>query len=211
MKCNSCGADFADGLTKCPSCGKKYPKQYSIFRLFGVGIFIFVVYKAFDKPETTNIVPATVASQVVSELPPVAVVPWVYGYRKDKMTGKNVSLATSSAKESLDFKFPYAGKNVPTLTVRKTDKLFEILLRVEKGQFMCHSECMITMKFDQKAPVNFSAIGPSDGSTEILFLSPASKIVGMIKQAKTVLVQATFYQEGTRTMTFPIQDFSLKD
>jgi|GEM_PF-2527784 len=205
MKCNSCNVEFADGLAQCPGCRKKYPKHFSITKLivlvFGVG-FAYLVFFAERSPLDRSSAANADSAKNVS---------WEYSTYKNKMTGKDRALAISTGQENLNFKFPYSGKNLPTLTVRKESNDIDVLLQIEKGQFVCLSKCKVSIKFDDKSPVNFSAQAPDDGSSNALFLNPASAIVSSLKASKTALVQATFYQEGDRVMLFRTDGLVLKE
>lgn len=204
MKCNACSVEFAQGLAQCPGCGKKYSKRFSIIHLIGLVVGVGIVYMvlfAERSPTDRSSAANTVQAKNVS---------WEYSTYKNKMTGKYRALAISTGQENLNFKFPYSGKNLPTLTIRKEANDIDVLLQVEKGQFVCLGKCKVTIRFDDKSPAEFTASVPDDGSSNALFLKPADKMVSSLKSSKTTLIQATFYQEGDRVMTFKTDGLALK-
>ena len=60
------------------------------------------------------------------------------------------------------------------------------------------------VRFDEAAPIKFSTNEPSDGSSDMLFLNNAKKFIKLAKQAKTIKIEAPFYQEGNRIFTFQL-------
>jgi hypothetical protein len=154
----------------------------------------------------SSIFPAALAASPTAKAdPPPIASKWNYETVADKMSGKVAQYATVDAQESLRFKFPYTGTNMPTLMLRKHPKYgTDVLLQVDKGQFLCGvSSCSVLVKIDNNPPVRYTANGSGDHDPKVLFISPSQKLIAAIKNSKEVNIQATFYHEGEPIMTFP--------
>lgn len=130
---------------------------------------------------------------------------WRYANEVDKMTGKASPLAIVRSDDSLDLPFPYKGPNYGRLQVRNLPGTgLETLFFVDKGQMICpgYENCYVMVKFDDKPPMKFSTVKASDHDPKVTFLRDAKKFVAQAKNAKTILVQATFFHAGTQVLTF---------
>jgi len=137
---------------------------------------------------------------------------WTYSADIDPMSGKEARYASVDADSDLDFSFPYQKPNRPSIFIRVHPKYgTDVILRVEKGQFICrYDSCSVMVRFDDKPAVRFTATQPSDNSSTSLFLSPSKKMIAGLKTSTVVRVQATFYQEGDQIMTFQTTGLSWK-
>ncbi|MFZ6755779.1 hypothetical protein ACO0K9_01050 [Undibacterium sp. Ji50W] len=186
----------------CPGCGKKQSKQYSLLSLIILGVVCFGIYKVYD-------VAVSPAGGAQSQQP--ANLAWQYSSYKDKMSGKDVQVAEVNAEEEMQFAFPYAGKNRPSLTVRKSaNGTYDVMIEIEKGQFVCMPECTLPVKYDQGEIVKVKAVLPSDGSSTALFFKSSPAMLQSLKSSKKIMIQATFYQEGTHALTFNTANLRLK-
>lgn len=52
--------------------------------------------------------------------------------------------------------------------------------------------------------MKFSTTEPSDGSSNMVFLSNPKKFINLAKKAKRILIEAPFYEEGNQIFTFTI-------
>jgi hypothetical protein len=140
--------------------------------------------------------------------PPALGSQWGYSTDQDAM-GRSRSFATVTSDNFLNFGFPYGGTQSGRLTIRKTTaRGTEIMVAIEKGQFVCGIEdCTVYVRFDNGPVMRFSADEPSDHSTTILFLENTSSFMAHLKQSKKVNVEATYYQEGNQSLQFNIENF----
>ncbi len=130
---------------------------------------------------------------------------WDYQTYQDEMSGKLAQTAAVTANERLSFRFPYNGGSFATLLLRKHPRTgTDVILMVDKGHFLCNSYdgCSVSIKFDDGKPVRYSANPPADHSRDALFLKPKATLISAIKRAGTVRIEAQFYQDGNRVMTF---------
>jgi hypothetical protein len=134
---------------------------------------------------------------------------WKYSDKDDKMTSKKKYYAEIDANETLDFKFPYDGGSTATLTIRNSDTGNEAMLSVSKGQFITGVDgTTIKIRFDNEQAATFNASSSSDGSSDLIFIENAKKLVKKIKTAKQIIIQAEFYDAGLREMTFNVAGFT---
>lgn len=163
-----------------------------------------------DRPATPKAsepspTPTAPAAPVVAE-PEQQTSDWVVQESVDAMTDQPVrhSCATSSNKVSLDFPYGLRGAR---LCIRKHPKFGQdVFLSLDgSGQILCASYdgCTIPVRFDDGKVEQFSAAGPSDNSSETVFLSNDSRFIASARKAQRVRVQVEFYQNGTFTFDFP--------
>lgn len=135
---------------------------------------------------------------------------WAYWQSKDEMTGKVTQYACVESENTLEFGFPYQGGTKVKLCLRKSPRSGnDVILSVEKGQFLCNpDDCRVRVKFDDQALSHFSATDAADGSTNVIFIDGFSRFLQGVKGAKTVLLSATFFQEGERVMQFDISNLA---
>jgi LSD1 subclass zinc finger protein len=133
---------------------------------------------------------------------------WIYESRGDAMGG-TVRTATVVSSNSFNFDFPYQGTQNATLTIRK-EKGTDVMLSIEKGQFMCDLGCSVMVRFDDAKAVRWRATGTADHSTEMIFLLKASNFVKAISKTDVLRIEAQFYQEGSRVLEFPVARFDAK-
>lgn len=134
---------------------------------------------------------------------------WTFETDTDKMTSKKVYFASVDATNKLEFDSPYDGGSTASLILRNKDKADQIMLKVDKGQFICGitDGCAINVRFDNQVAVKFKASAPSDGSSTVLFIEPEKKFIKKLKAAKKMIVQAEFYESGLKTMEFDVDGF----
>jgi hypothetical protein len=135
---------------------------------------------------------------------------WTYGSYTDEMTGRPRKYATLASENTVEFAFPYGGKQRATLTVRtRPQGGGSVFMRLERGQIICHAyDCRVRVRFDEGAPIPWSANPPSDHSSEGVFLGSYTDFLGRMRRAKTVRIEVRVYQEGTRVFEFSVEGYS---
>jgi len=151
-----------------------------------------------SKKSTTETKPATSSTGA-----------WTYSTDTDKMTSKQRYFAAVEATNKLQFQAPYEGGSTGTVTVRTQDAKNEVILTIDKGQFVCNMSdgCAINIRFDSDPAIKFTGSEPSDGSSTTLFIEEAAKFITQAKKAKKMIVQAEFYESGMQNMEFTIDGF----
>lgn len=229
VTCKDCGASISRNAESCPSCGapnKSKPKQYgcgTLIALFIVGLVMFAAIKDAIKP--TPIAPPPLPSEMQSSAPPppkkseptpeqraaaeeatarAAGLRWVYYDSPDKMTGKSWRFAEIKSVNLVDFDFPYQGSQRATLTLRShPTKGRDVIISLERAQFLCGtSGCSVGAKFDAAAPVKYAVSEPADHRSNMLFIDSDEQFVKRLRSSKTVMIEAQFYQQGSRVFEF---------
>lgn len=122
------------------------------------------------------------------------------------MTGRSVRSATVESSNTIRFDFPYAGEQRATLAVRMHPRYgHDVILSIDSGQFMCggYYGCDITARFDGGEPETFGALEPTDDrSTAIFVHADKPEFMRKLLTAKKLLIEAEFFQEGTRVLEF---------
>ena len=81
------------------------------------------------------------------------------------------------------------------------------MLRVERGQFVSsHTRNFVTVGFDDGELWKFGIGEPEDGATGLLFMRPvdAESFIHELRKAKSLKIEADFYQEGPRVFEFEV-------
>ena len=153
-----------------------------------------------DSVETDDI---STASQEYNQLKS-----WNYFTDTDEMNDSKSRFASLVSDNTVNFDFPYQGGSSLSLIVRYMKKYgTDVYIKISSGQFICNEyqgTNNVRVRFDDAAPIKFSTNEPSDGSSDMLFLNNAKKFIKLAKQAKTIKIEAPFYQEGNRIFTFQL-------
>lgn len=214
--CRECGAEVSDQAKTCPRCGIKNPiKRTSLITKVLLGIiatpFIVIALGKLTGQDgsSTSTAPAAPATATTPPTEQKPQTPWKYMADQDSMGKGTIRFARNESSNTLDFKFPYAGEQHATLSLRKHPRQGnDVLLTIERGQFVCLIDrCNVLVRFDDGDSIRFNAVGPSDHSTTALFLTPFDKFYTRMLKAKRVRIEADFYQEGSNTMDFDVGGF----
>jgi len=145
----------------------------------------------------------------VEELKPPS--PWTYHVSEDKMTSKQVRYASVSAPDKLMFEFPYNGGSTATLTLRKKSGATDIYMNISEGQFNnTYEGGFVRIRFDKNSPRRYSFSPAADGSSDVIFLDATADLVKRLKKAKKIIIEAEFYNEGTRQIEFDVKELNWK-
>ena len=133
---------------------------------------------------------------------------WEYSESVDEMTDKKSYLAYIVSENEVDFEFPYNGGSRLIFTLRNSPQYGkDAFIRITKGQFISGINGQnIKVRFDEDQAFNVHCNEASDYSTDILFLNNYKKIAERLKTAKTMKINVEFYNEGTRTFTFDVEN-----
>ena len=123
-----------------------------------------------------------------------------------------VSQAYVKSLNQFEFDFPYGDRQRATLQLRKHPKYGkDVILSIERGQFLCGlDDCSVTVRFGKRKAAKYRALGAGDNDPTVLFISNYKAFVSNIKKVDTVVIEATFYQEGDRMMEFHVADLEWK-
>lgn len=155
----------------------------------------------------------TSAAEPVVTPPPVPAEPpspWSYRHEEDPMSGKTSHVAGVMSTNQLEFDFPYNGPQYGQLFVRTHPQHGkDIIVQIEKGQILCRSyeDCTVRVRFDDAAPMSWSAVGPADNSNESVFLRNYAGFMKRLTKAKRVRIALPVYQEGEPVLEFDVHGF----
>ncbi|WKJ91439.1 hypothetical protein QZJ86_04715 [Methylomonas montana] len=138
---------------------------------------------------------------------------WIYSQDKDKMSGGTTYRAHTLSTNTVEFNFPYSGEQHAALSLRDSPRHGkDVMFRIEKGQILCHSyeECSVLVRFDEDKPSSYSAVGPADNSTEVIFIQNYSRFVQNMTKSKTVRISTNIYQQGAPIFEFDVSGFDHK-
>lgn len=212
--CGVCGSRLPEVAQAAPASSQKSSSSgvKVIFAILFVGLLLVLLQREMGPPPLRSSTPAdgaSVAQQVSSPAPvdPLPASGWDFSSDTDSM-GRKRSFASIRSLNTLDFGFPYSGSQHGTLMIRKKGST-DVLLSIERGQFLCGVEnCTVNVRFDEGPIQHFEAAPPADQSTTNLFIEDASSFIAQLRKAKTVNIEATFYQEGSQTLEFNVRGFS---
>ena len=131
---------------------------------------------------------------------------WRYDDRTDDISGKISNRAWIRSKNQIEFDFPYTGLQRATLVIRKHPRFgTDVILKIDKGQFLCRSrDCDVILRFDEKTANRQPMLEPEDASSETLFFENKTHVIRNLKSHSTLLIEATFYDEGSKVFEFDI-------
>jgi len=159
--------------------------------------------------QTSNPLSTSGSPQAVPD-PPAHGSQWNYQRRDDAMAKGVIYEASVESSNTVNFAFPYQGDQRATLTLRTHPRYGkDAIFSIERGQLTCSSYdgCTVLVRFDDGAPVRYSAAAPEDNSSETLFIRDYSGFVARMIKAKTVRISATVFQQGSPAFEFDVSNF----
>ena len=159
-----------------------------------------------DENDTIAIVNDTVAVDSIDSLDSEVKNGWNYESEIDEMDGSTTKRAIAVSSNIVEFDFPYECGSTLDICIRKTRKYGnEVLIGISNGQFVCseyNGTNYVTVRFNNNAPIKFTTVEPSDYSNDLLFLQNPKKFIKLAKNAKTIKIEAPFFNDGWRVFRF---------
>lgn len=220
IKCKECSKEVSNKAENCPHCGARVArKPLGCGTLLALIAFVLIMSSVWESITGDK---SSFQKNVTSESAPVvkeqsehelfnAGRGWYYLPSKDEMTGKTTYSATLKSINELNLSFPYQGAQRGILTLREHPRHGkDMIFNIDKGQIICGrvSDCYVEIKFDDQPIKKYPASFPSDNSSNILFIEGYQELIIKLKQAKTLKLNVTIYQEGQHTFTFNVAGFS---
>jgi hypothetical protein len=144
-----------------------------------------------------------IAAEVAAN--PVVPKSWEYRETTDPMTDGTTYFACVTSNGEVNLTSPYEPVTAD-LCIRKAPRSgVNVMVSLNgDGQMLCQSyqSCDISIRFGDGAPQTFSAIGPSDNSSHMVFIENESRFLKAVQSAPITRIQATFYQAGDQVMEF---------
>ena len=136
---------------------------------------------------------------------------WMYNETLDEMTDETSYLAYTISEDLAHFDFPYNGGSNLVLYLRNDPQYGKhVFIKITQGQFNTSiiDGQTIKVRFDSDKAFNVHCDGASDHSMDVLFLSGYKKLVERMKTAKTMKISVEFYNQGTHTFTFNVENLN---
>lgn len=131
---------------------------------------------------------------------------WTYDVSKDEMNDRPTSTACVESTNSVALGWPY-GSVQGRLCVRQHPRygLDVYVSLLGDGQILCRSyeACAGRIRYDEAPASRFSALGPSDNSSNVVFLQGAKGVLARLQAAAVTRVELEYYQAGSQTLSFP--------
>ena len=125
-----------------------------------------------------------------------------------------IYLASVRSSNTISLDFPYNGEQRGTLVLRHHPQHGkDVYLKIERGQLLDSDyNDPVVVRFDSDKSISFGSTGPSDHSTETLFLTGNAFALfsKRLRTAKTVRIQAPIYQGGNQVLIFDVEGFTWK-
>jgi DNA-directed RNA polymerase subunit RPC12/RpoP len=210
LKCHECSNEVSSEAKACPKCGAKVKKPTSLIAKIVLALLGVAILSSLSLPHGTSKL-SDAAVNDVEKSTAVPKLPWEYSTTKDDMSGKDIAFAEASSLNREDLHWPYGPGVGATLTLRKAPRSGKaVYVSLSKGQILCRSyeSCTVMVRFDDRPATKYSAIGPSDGSTNIVFIQNYAKFFLDLKRSSKVLVELPLYQDGDRSWQFKVDGLS---
>lgn len=196
--------------------------------LVAISSFVAACSNPSEAPKGPPTTPSTSAitsraTPQVTTVPKAPEIPtWRLHEKADDFTKQSYSYATLQSSNMIQFGAPYDGLQHAYLFVRPNhysgthELYYEISLEIERGQFLCGFDgCVIKFRLDDNVFDTWRARPLKDGSTNAIDLGyrdggdsfdPMNAGCMYIEflRFKSLVIQAPFFQEGTKNLEFNI-------
>jgi hypothetical protein len=131
---------------------------------------------------------------------------WAYSEHADEMGRGTTKLAQVVSSNTVRFGFPYEGETHAALKLRKSPYYGQdVMLRVERGQFVSsYTSKFVTVRFDDGELTTFEVGEPTESATGLLFIRDNEEFISQLRKARSLKIEAHFYQEGRRVFEFDV-------
>jgi hypothetical protein len=224
-KCSKCAEQIQVDAKLCRFCGSKQPSiDKATFAIIGGVVFVLAVVLSSgnDSSGDSNLAQqnagtgkialadTTNSATAVPAIPQEPASNWSYYTNDDPMSDKDIEFACVTSDNKVDLDFPY-GAVAAELCVRDSaqygrDAYIQLL---DKGQILCHSysECELMIRFDKAPARTFEGVGPSDNSSDTVFIRARNTLESNLRKADRTAIQLPFYQAGNQTFIFQTKGF----
>lgn len=135
---------------------------------------------------------------------------WSLQTKQDEMDDSKSYWYSLQSDNYANFDFPYKGDSYLTITVRWMKKYgYDVLLEITDGQMVgdeYNGTNYVRVRFDGGKVQKFYYNEPNDGSSNLVFLRNAQKFIEKCKNAKDIIIEQEFYQEGVHQFKFHVDE-----
>ena len=136
---------------------------------------------------------------------------WNYDTYNDEATGKTAKRAVLISENTMNFSSPYQGTQFGRFTVRNHPRYgIDAFLSIDNGQLLCdnYNNPNILIRFDKGAASTYRCNGPSDHSSDVVFIEGVGRLEDRMRSAKKMYVTISVYREGSRTWEFDVKGYN---
>lgn len=135
---------------------------------------------------------------------------WSTATETDEMRGTTDIWTYIISDNEVNFDFPYNGGSRLRIDVRYMKKYgTDVMLTISKGQFSgseYNGTNYVTFKFDDGDLKKYYFNTASDGSADCIFLQKKTELISKLKKAKTIMIEAPFYDSGNKVFKFNVDE-----
>lgn len=135
---------------------------------------------------------------------------WSLQTKQDEMDDSKSYWYSLQSDNYANFDFPYEGDSYLTITVRWMKKYgYDVLLEITDGQMVgdeYNGTNYVRVRFEGGKVQKFYYNEPNDGSSNLVFLRNAQKFIEKCKNAKDIIIEQEFYQEGVHQFKFHVDE-----
>lgn len=135
---------------------------------------------------------------------------WSLKTKQDEMDDSKSYFYSLQSDNYANFDFPYEGDSYLTIGVRWMKKSgYDVLLKITDGQMVgneYNGTNYVRVRFDGGKVQKFYYDEPNDGSSDLVFLRNAQKFIEKCKNAKDIIIEQEFYQEGVHQFKFHVDE-----
>ena len=140
---------------------------------------------------------------------------WKYSNAKVGIDDVIFKFATVASTESLSLDFPYGGRNLASVTVRINPKGWDVIFDIQKGQLICHQNCQVKIRVDDKTSRLVSMARAADsGVSNMLFVQNAAQAQALARElvgATKLAVELPIYKAMNTVVRFDISGLDLSE
>lgn len=187
-----------------------------------LALFVALVVIGSLQPSQTPSKPASTPVQATAPVaPPEPAKPapplepvyaWRYDEDVDSMSDRKTLTACVNSTDTVNLDSPYEPVTA-ALCIRNSPKFgFDVFFKLNgDGQILCDSYdgCTIKIRYGEAPAGRNGALTAADHSSNIIFLTGARNVAARLAKAKTTLMELTYYQAGSQTVSFPTAGLDL--
>lgn len=139
---------------------------------------------------------------------------WDYDNEADEMGRGEIKRAVTRSSNAVFFHPPYDGAQHGLFIIRDHPKYGkDLILQIHSGQFLFNidDQCRVVIRLDDQKPQSFTGTQAADRSTTVCFIHGYTKLLPQIKRAKTMKIEAQFYEDGDQVFSFDVEGLQWED
>lgn len=136
---------------------------------------------------------------------------WVYTSHEDAMTSQKSHHAEVRSTNIHEFEFPYHRPQRARLTLRDHPRYGkDVIFAIERGQLQCssYSGCDVMVRFGDAPARRYSANGPEDSSSEMLFFENQADFRRRMQGVDVVRISTSIYKQGSPIWEFDVSGYN---